>query len=47
MDIPLVSKGHTTSDHTVDSKPDCLYGSQVIDIIMRKPGKITIIIDLL
>ena len=44
---PLVGKDHTTSDHTVDIKPDCLYGPQVIDVIMRKPGKITIIIDLL
>ncbi|XP_065894594.1 uncharacterized protein [Dysidea avara] len=34
---PLVGKDHTASDHTVVSKPDCLYGSQVIDVIMRKP----------
>ena len=27
--------------------PHCFYGPQVIDLIMRKPGKITIIVDLL
>ena len=27
------------------SKFDCLYGPQVIDMIMKKPGKISIIID--
>ena len=26
-------------------KLDCLYGPQVIDVIMKKPGKITIMID--
>jgi len=41
MDTSLVNKGHTTSDHTVVSKLDCLYGPQVIDVIIRKPGKIT------
>jgi len=35
--VPLVSEDYTTSDY---AKPDCLYGSQVIDLIMRKPGKI-------
>ena len=43
----LVGKDNTNSDHTVVTKPECLYGPQVIDVIMRKPGKITIIIDLL
>ena len=47
MNVPLVSKDHSTIDHTVVGKPVCLYGPQVIDVIMRKPGKITIIIDLL
>ena len=42
---PLVSTDNTTSDHTVVSKPDCLYGPQVIDVIMRKPGKMIIVID--
>ena len=42
----LATKDYSTN-HTVVSKPDCLYGPQVIDVIMRKPGKITIIIDLL
>ena len=35
----LVSTENTTSDHTVVSKPDYLYGPQVVAVIMRKPGK--------
>ena len=34
-----VSKDLLTGDHTV-SQPDCLYGPQVIDVIVKKPGKI-------
>jgi len=43
MDISQATKDHATSDL---SKPDYLYGLQVIDVIMRKSGKITIITDL-
>ncbi|XP_065894589.1 uncharacterized protein [Dysidea avara] len=32
----LATKDYSTN-HTVVSKPDCLYGPQVIDVIMRKP----------
>ena len=39
---PLVSTDHSTGDHTAVIQSDCLYGPQVIDVIMRKPGKITI-----
>jgi len=46
MDISQ-AEPHTTSDHTVVSTPDCLYGPQVIDVIMKKQGRMTIIIDLL
>jgi len=30
----------TAGDHTVVTQPDCLYGPKVIDVIMRKPGKV-------
>ena len=30
---------NATSDHTVVSKLDCLFGPQVVNVIMRKPGK--------
>jgi len=44
---PLVNQDQTTSDHEIVSNPECLYGPQVIDMIIRKPGKITIITHLL
>ena len=44
MEFPTVSKDCKTS---VVSQPDFLYGPQVITVIMRKPGKKVIKIDLL
>ena len=43
MDVQLVSTDHSTSDHTVVNQPDCLYGPKMIDLIMSKPSKLTII----
>ena len=39
MEFHPVSKDCKTS---VVSQPDFLYGPQVIDVIMRKPGKVPI-----
>ena len=39
---PLVNNDNTTSDRAVVNKPDCLYGPQVIYVIMKKPGRMTI-----
>jgi len=36
-----MDKGNKTNDQTVAGKPGgSLYGPQVIDVIMRKPGEI-------
>jgi len=43
MDIPLVSKDLSPGHRAVVSQPECLYGPQVVDRIMRKPGNKTII----
>ena len=42
-----MSDKNDVSIHTKLGKSDYLYGPQMIDGIMRKPGKITIITDLL
>jgi len=40
---PQFNNGNIISNHVVVSKLNSLSGPQVIDVIMRKPGKITII----
>ena len=35
------------NDNAASDQPDSLYGPQVIDAIMRKPGNITMIIKLI
>ena len=44
--IGVENNGSPVGDHAVLNKPDCWYGPQVIEMILRKPRKITILLYL-